>query len=169
MSNRGLIARLLTIISNNRCLKMIYQLPWKLTAIAIQTLTTIFYTIIWCRWKTNICHIDMENLTNIDTRETKVKQRDTLYKELSCTNRSHAKYHLLKNKLNTFNKTLKKTMREAKLVYYRREFEYNRSNIKRTWSTINDILWKTKYSHQSVKSIISNGRMINKRHNRNRQ
>ena len=60
-----------------------------------------------------------------------------------------------------FNKTLKKTIQEAKLVYYRREFEYNRSNIKRTWSTINDILCKTKHSHQGVKSIISNGRMIN--------
>ena len=90
-----------------------------------------------------------------------IKQRDKLYKELSCTNRSHARYHPLKNKLNTFNKTLKKTIREAKLVYYRREFEYNRSNIKRTWSTINDILCKTKHSHQGVKSIISNGRMIN--------
>ena len=56
---------------------------------------------------------------------------------------------------------MKKTTREAKLVYYRREFEYNRSNIKRTWSTINDILCKTKHSHQGVKSIISNGRMIN--------
>ena len=56
---------------------------------------------------------------------------------------------------------MKKTIREAKLVYYRREFEYNRSNIKRTWSTINDILCKPKHSHQGVKSIISNGRMIN--------
>ena len=56
-----------------------------------------------------------------------IKQRDKLYKELSCINRSHARYHLLKNKLSTFNKTLKKTIREAILVYYRREFEYNRS------------------------------------------
>ena len=79
------------------------------------------------------------------------KQRDKLYiMKLSCISRSHARYHLLKNKLNTFNKTLKKTIREAKLVYYRREFEYNRSNIKKTWSTINDILCKTKHSHQSV-------------------
>ena len=70
LSNRGLIARLLTIISNIRCLKTIYQLPWILTPIAIQILTTIFYTIIWRRWKTNIYHIDMENLTNIDTGET---------------------------------------------------------------------------------------------------
>ena len=90
-----------------------------------------------------------------------IRQRDKLYKELSCTNRSHARYHLLKNKLNPFNKTLKKTIREAKLVYYRREFEYNRSNIKRPRSTINDILCKTKHIHQGVKSIISNGRMIN--------
>ena len=90
-----------------------------------------------------------------------MKQRDKLYTELSCTNRSHARYHLLKNKLNTFDKTLKKTIREAKLVYYRWKFEYSRSNIKRTWSTINDILCKTKHSHQGVISIISNGRMIN--------
>ena len=90
-----------------------------------------------------------------------IKQRDKLYKERSCTNRSHARYHLLKNKLTTFNKTLTKTIREDKLVYYRREFEYNRSNKNRTWITINDIWCKTKHSHQGVKSIISNGRMIN--------
>ena len=89
-----------------------------------------------------------------------IKQRDKLYRELSCISRSYARYHLLKNKLNTF-KTLEKTIREAKLVYYRREFEYNRSNIKRTWSTINDILCKTKHNHQGVKSTISNGRRIN--------
>ena len=90
-----------------------------------------------------------------------IKQIDKLYEELNCINRSHARYHLLKNKLNTFNKTLKKTIREAKLVYYRREFEYNKSNIKKTWSTINDILCKTNHSHQDVKSLISIGRMRN--------
>ena len=60
MSPRGLIARLLTITSNNRCFKMIYQLPCILTPIAVQTSTTIFYTIIWRRWKTNISHIDKD-------------------------------------------------------------------------------------------------------------
>ena len=37
-----------------------------------------------------------------------IKQRDQLYRELSWISRSHARYHLLKNKLNTLNKTLKK-------------------------------------------------------------
>ena len=44
MSSRGLIARLLTLISNNRCLKMIYQLPWILTPVVqIGRLLDIIY------------------------------------------------------------------------------------------------------------------------------
>ena len=148
---------------------MMYPLPWILTPIAIQALTTIFYTIIWRRWKKNLLYISVKfykyrhegNKWITRGIIKSIKQRDKLYEELSCTNRSHARYHPLKNKLNTFNKTLTKTIRKAKLVYYRREFEYNRSNIKRTWSTISDILCKTKHTHQGVKSIISNGRMIN--------
>ena len=49
--------------------EIIYQLPWILTPIAIQLLTTIFYMIIWRRWKANIWHIHLQKLTNIDTRE----------------------------------------------------------------------------------------------------
>ena len=59
MSNRGLIARRLIIISNNRCLKMNYQLPRILTPIAIQTSTTIFYDHLTQMKNKYMCHIDM--------------------------------------------------------------------------------------------------------------
>ena len=88
-----------------------------------------------------------------------IEQKDKLYKELSCIGLSHVRYHLLNNKPNKFNKSLKKTIREVKLAYYRQEFEYTRSNIKRTWSTINEILCKTK--NRGVKSIMSKRRRIN--------
>ena len=90
-----------------------------------------------------------------------IKHRDELYKELSCTFRTSDIYLVLKNKLNTFNKMLSKTIREAKMSYYKHEFDNNRSNVRKTWNTINEILCKTKQKQHGLKSIISNGKKIN--------
>ena len=109
--------------------------PASVKRVYCKTSTTIFHTIICRRWKTNICHIEMQNFDKYRHKGNKaithgimksIKQRGRLCRELNCISRSHARYHLLKNKLNTFNKTLKKTIREVKLVYHRRKFEYIR-------------------------------------------
>ena len=89
-----------------------------------------------------------------------IKHRDELYEELSCTVRTSDRYLVLTNKLNTFNEMLKKTIREAKISYYKQEFDHNtcRSNVRKTWNTINEILCKTKQKWHGLKSIISNGK-----------
>ena len=56
---------------------------------------------------------------------------------------------------------LQKTIREAKMSYYKQEFDNNRSNVRKMWNTINEILCKTKQKWHGLKSIISNGKKIN--------
>ena len=80
-----------------------------------------------------------------------IKYRDKLYRNLKATNKDSLLYGQLKNKLSVYNKILKKTIREAKYVYYNRQFEESKANIKKTWSTINEIICKLK-----LKKIASN-------------
>ena len=84
-----------------------------------------------------------------------IEHRDELYKELSCTVRTSDRDLILKNKLNTSNKMLKKKNTGSKNV------DNNRSNVRKTWNTINEILCKTKQKRHGLKSIISNGKKIN--------
>ena len=65
-------------------------------------------------------------------------------------------YFDLKIKLASYNKLLKKTMREAKCSYYNQEFENNKYNIRRIWGTINEIICWTKNNGHGIKSILIN-------------
>ena len=60
-----------------------------------------------------------------------IKYRDKLYRNLKATNKDSLLYGQLKNKLSVYNKILKKTIREAKYVYYNRQFEESKANIKK--------------------------------------
>ena len=61
-----------------------------------------------------------------NTGDSKInKHRDKLYKALSCTDRTNNRCQIVMNKLNSFNKMLKKTIREAKISYYKQEADYN--------------------------------------------
>ena len=46
--------------------------------------------------------------------------------------------------LKSYNKTLKKLIRQSKIQYYADQFNENKSNIRHTWSTIKEILNKCK-------------------------
>ena len=89
-----------------------------------------------------------------------IKYRDKLYRNLKGAQKDSIFYTELKNKLSVYNKILKKTIREAKYIYYNRQFEESKSNIRKTWSTINEIICKTKNKKNSIKSIIKDGRQI---------
>ena len=65
-------------------------------------------------------------------------------------------YFDLKIKLASYNKLLKKTMREAKCSYYNQEFENNKRNTRRIWGTINEIICWTKNNGHGIKSTIIN-------------
>lgn len=89
-----------------------------------------------------------------------IKYRDKLFRILKHTEQQSPEYDRLKVNLKTYNSILKKTIREAKTSYYQNRFNSYKSNIKKTWTTINEILCKSKNKEGGIKSIIHNGERI---------
>ena len=52
-------------------------------------------------------------------------------------------------------------MREAKTMYYNNEFNKNRSNMRKMWNTISEIIHKQKNNNISIKKICVQGKCIN--------
>ena len=73
-----------------------------------------------------------------------IKFRDNQYKKLRNTLSNDPTFTTLKTNLNTYNNILKKSIRNAKKLYYERIFTQFKHDIKKTWSTINDLLNKTR-------------------------
>ena len=73
-----------------------------------------------------------------------IKFRDTLYKNLKSKLPGTEEFNHHKINLNTYNNILKRSIREAKKLYYESCFDRYKTDIRKTWSTINDILNKTK-------------------------
>ena len=69
--------------------------------------------------------------------------RDNLYKQLKATPIDTDEYHTLNTNLKIYNKILKNNIRLAKKSYYNYCFQKYKSDIKKTWSTINEILNRT--------------------------
>ena len=72
-----------------------------------------------------------------------ITYRDNLYFRLKHTYPNTATYLDIKTNLRTYNSILKKSIREAKRIYFSRIFIQCENNIKKTWNTINKIIRKT--------------------------
>lgn len=77
-----------------------------------------------------------------------IKFRDRLYKRLRSTPINDPMYSTLKTNLSTYNSILKRNIRTAKKLFYEKLFKKYEHDIKNTWSTINEILSKTKKKKQ---------------------
>ena len=60
-----------------------------------------------------------------------IKFRDSMYKELQQTPRESDRYTTLKTNLSTYNKIIKKNIREAKMLYYTESFDKQKHDIKK--------------------------------------
>ena len=69
-----------------------------------------------------------------------IKFRDTLFKKFKSTAAHSGEFVRIKNDLCTYNRILKKTIRQAKLNFYNTVFEKCKTNPKETWKTINGII-----------------------------
>ena len=69
-------------------------------------------------------------------------------------------YAELKTKLNVYNKLLKKNIREAKKNYYENQFQSFKSDIRKTWGIISEILSKKHRNKNSIKWIVINSKTI---------
>lgn len=84
-----------------------------------------------------------------------INTKNKLYKIFIQSDPSNeALYEVLRNEYKTYRTTLRKSIREAKRKYYARTFETFKSDIKRTWSIINNSL-KTNSKQQQSKFIIN--------------
>ena len=73
-----------------------------------------------------------------------IKFRDKMYVRLKKTDPSTDLYNTLKTNLCTYNCILKKSIRNAKKIYYEKCFEKYKGDARKTWSVIRDILSKQK-------------------------
>ena len=89
-----------------------------------------------------------------------ITYRDKLYIKLKSVEISNINYQTYKADLNTYNNILKKTIRAAKKLYYNKCFHKFKSDVKNTWSTINDIIGKTKKTSDFPKYFLINGQQI---------
>ena len=91
-----------------------------------------------------------------------IKFRDTLFKKLKSTAAHSGEFVRIKNDLRTYNRILKRTIRQAKLNFYNTVFEKCKTNPKETWKTINGII-KRKESTKFPDFInVNNEKITNK-------
>ena len=89
-----------------------------------------------------------------------INTKDKMYKILvKADNVDEAAYTNLKAEFNAYKKTLRRSINEAKRLYYMRTFELYRNDIKQTWSVIKNTLQKNARCPDSTEFVLNN-RMI---------
>ena len=79
---------------------------------------------------------------------------EKLYRKLKCTDQSSERYAILKNRIGAYNKILKKTIREAQSTYNLLRFTENKTNIRKMWGIVNEIICK-----YDIKAIMKDGNL----------
>ena len=89
-----------------------------------------------------------------------MKFRDKLYVKWKKINPTSPKYTLLETSYKSYCGLLQKTIRLAKTQYYHTQFENFKSDIKKTWNQINEILSKKKKSAELPKYFVIGNKTI---------
>ena len=89
-----------------------------------------------------------------------IAYRDKMYIKLKSLKINDIEYPANKANFTTYNNILKKTIRAAKKQYYENCFHKFKSDVKKTWSTINDIIGKTKKASDFPRYFLINGQQI---------
>ena len=80
--------------------------------------------------------------------------------KLKSAETNDAYYNTLKINLNTYNKILKKSIREAKKTYFYNSFKKYNGDIKNTWGVITNILKKNRENKSFPHYFKINGKNI---------
>ena len=89
-----------------------------------------------------------------------IKFRDKMYKRLRLTNCDSPMYETLEKNLKNYNCILQRNINAAKKNYYESKFNRYVSNIKQTWTTINELLNKCNNKKEFPSYFIINGDKI---------
>ena len=85
-----------------------------------------------------------------------INTKDRLYKKLIRTDIEDPQYVTLKNEFTNFKNTLRRSINEAKRLYYMRTFALYKNDVKQTLSVIKDTLQRKLHSSPSSKFILNN-------------
>ena len=73
-----------------------------------------------------------------------IKFRDKLYRNMKSVPLNNTEYLILRQNLTTYNRILKRTLRNAKVTYYKQKFANCQSDSRKTWSAIREVIHKNK-------------------------
>ena len=90
-----------------------------------------------------------------------IRHRDKLYKEIKQTEINGANYDTLKVNLSSYNRLLKKLIRQAKANYYQNSFTQVKNDHKETWKLINKILYRGSKAESLPEYMNVSGTQIN--------
>ena len=88
-----------------------------------------------------------------------IKYRDKLHLSITRSDPESSEYPTLVTNLKTFNGILKKSIREAKCLYYYEIFNKYKNDMKNMWANINKLITKS-CKGKEIKEIIVNGHKI---------
>ena len=69
-----------------------------------------------------------------------IKYRDCLYKRMKQTNPTSDDYNIIKHNLKVYNRILKRSIRNAKALFYQNKFNNCNNDSTKSWNIINEIL-----------------------------
>ena len=89
-----------------------------------------------------------------------ITYRDKMYNKLKDTPNNSTAYLNLRLNVRTYNKILNTSINKAKSSYYHRCFENAKNDMKRQWSTINEILHKQTKKTKFPDHFVIDGKQI---------
>ena len=98
-----------------------------------------------------------------------IKFRDKMYKRLRLTNSDSPMYETLEKNLKNYNCILQRNVNAAKKNYYESKFNRYISNIKQTWTTINELHNKCNNKKEFPSYFIINGDKIDNKEDKQLQ
>jgi len=89
-----------------------------------------------------------------------IKYRDKLYLKLKKTSPSSEMYSARKINLQTYNRILKQSIRQAKRLYYHSSFDKYKNDMKQTWAIIKNIMNRSGRKTDLPKHFLVDGKYI---------
>ena len=91
-----------------------------------------------------------------------IKFRDKLYIKWKKCKESSSNYVLLENSYKSFCSIVQKDIRNAKKLYYHQQFENYKSDIKKTWKQINELISKKSKTSELPKYFLDGSNTLTK-------
>ena len=89
-----------------------------------------------------------------------IKSRDALYAEMKKKTPGDPEHAIIKSRLGTFNSILKKQIRHCKIEYYFNQFEKYKTDIKKTWKLISEIICKSNRKNYFDQDFLIDGKLV---------